>query len=135
MTADPYVKDNLASDVGFQDLVTLHSYRLTNHPLVVMVDPSTMFLQPIDEVKMVMINLSLAEAQDPQKQRNLKSILEEHSGDRQKLRVPTVVCIDGEGDRHFIRLGQNFWVQNPDQVINALAHAQFRARLTPVIPQ
>ena len=50
MTADPYVKDNLASDVGFQDLVTLHSYRLTNHPLVVMVDPSTMFLQPIDEV-------------------------------------------------------------------------------------
>lgn len=92
-------------------------------------------LQPIDEVKMVMINLSLAEAQDPQKQRNLKSILEEHSGDRQKLRVPTVVCIDGEGDRHFIRLGQNFWVQNPDQVINALAHAQFRARLTPVIPQ
>ena len=47
---DGYVKDNLAADIGYEDLVRLHAYRLDKHPLVVLVEPTTMFLEPIDEV-------------------------------------------------------------------------------------
>jgi hypothetical protein len=49
MTADPYVRDNIAADVGLQDLVRLHAYRLTKHPAVILVEPDTLFLEPIDE--------------------------------------------------------------------------------------
>ena len=45
-----YVKDNLAADVGIEDLVRLHAYRLNKHPLVMLVEPTTMILEPIDEV-------------------------------------------------------------------------------------
>ena len=48
--ADDYLKSNLPNDVGFEDLVKLHAFRLTQHPLVMLVEPTTIMLQPIDEI-------------------------------------------------------------------------------------
>jgi len=48
--ADDYLRTNLPNDVGFEDLVKLHAFRLTQHPLVVLVEPTTFFMQPVDEL-------------------------------------------------------------------------------------
>lgn len=45
-STSPYVAQN----ADFTDAVLLHAYRLTNHPLAVVIDPTTLMLQPVDEL-------------------------------------------------------------------------------------
>jgi DNA polymerase-3 subunit alpha len=81
----------------------------------------------IENAKMVMLELSFQEAISSRVQHDLKSILQERSGEKNKAKVP-VVAIIGQGmQRHFVRFGQDFWVQDEKTTIEALNNAGFRA--------
>lgn len=81
--------------------------------------------EPIETVKMVMVNLSPSEASDPQRQHHLKSLLQ--SGDRQKARVPVIATIGSGTGRQIVRLGQNYWVQDGESTKEILQDAGFEA--------
>ena len=50
VVSDPYLQENAPSDLGFRDLMKLHAYTLTRHQVVIMVDFTTIILDPLDEV-------------------------------------------------------------------------------------
>ncbi|MGH2413418.1 MAG: OB-fold nucleic acid binding domain-containing protein, partial [Microcystaceae cyanobacterium] len=89
--------------------------------------------EPIDRVKMVMINLTLEQAINPLMQNNLKGILQEQSGEKTKAKVPVVAIIGTGINRQFVRFGQNYWVQDESSTIESLNHAGFAAYAQPLI--
>ncbi|MGL5033140.1 MAG: OB-fold nucleic acid binding domain-containing protein, partial [Microcystaceae cyanobacterium] len=92
-------------------------------------------IEPIETVKMIMVDLSPQDALDPSTQVKLKGILQEHSGDKNRAIVP-VVAIVGQGQkRQFIRLGNNYWVQDDEAAVSYLHQAGFAARSESLIPQ
>jgi DNA polymerase-3 subunit alpha len=87
--------------------------------------------EPIESVTMVMVNLSLQDAVNQNRQNHLKSILQ--SGDKQKAKVPVIATIGTGTQRQFVRLGQNYWVQDGQQIVNSLIDAGFLADTTSLI--
>lgn len=87
----------------------------------------------VDQVRMVMVKLSLKDANDPLRQNALKGLLQERSGEKNKSKVP-VIAILGEGEqRQMIRLGQRYWVQDDSATIEALKSAGFSAYAQPLV--
>lgn len=87
----------------------------------------------IENAKMVMLELSFQEAISSRVQHDLKSILQERSGEKNKAKVP-VVAIIGQGmQRHFVRFGRDFWVEDEQTTIEALDRAGFRVRAQSLI--
>ncbi|MGY6530024.1 MAG: helix-hairpin-helix domain-containing protein [Cyanobacterium sp.] len=85
------------------------------------------FIEVIEQVKMVLINLTFNQADDPKLQGKLKSILQEQSGEKNKAKIPVFALIHDLQERIFIRLGHNYWVQNAENTVNALKNAGFDA--------
>ena len=50
VVSDPYLQENAPSDLGFRDLMKLHAYTFTRHQVVIMVDFTTIILDPLDDV-------------------------------------------------------------------------------------
>jgi DNA polymerase-3 subunit alpha len=92
-------------------------------------------VEPIEQVKMVMINLNPQQAISPSSQSNLKSILQEQSGDKSSAKVPVVAIVGQGNQRQFIRLGQNYWVQNDHNTVESLHQAGFDAYSQPLVTQ
>jgi DNA polymerase-3 subunit alpha len=87
------------------------------------------------KVQMVMVNLSPQQALNPATQVQLKGILQEQSGDRSKAKVP-VVAIVGQGNkRQFVRLGNDYWVQNGEHTVSYLDGAGFNAYIQGLVSQ
>ena len=92
-------------------------------------------LELIEKVQMVMVNLSPQQALNPATQVQLKGILQEQSGDRSKAKVP-VVAIVGQGNkRQFVRLGNDYWVQNGEHTVSYLDGAGFNAYIQGLVSQ
>ncbi|MCU0532621.1 MAG: OB-fold nucleic acid binding domain-containing protein [Hydrococcus sp. Prado102] len=89
--------------------------------------------EPIEKVNMVMIRLNLQEATDTLKQQNLKGILQEQSGDKNKAKIPVIGIVGSGEQRQLVRFGQNYWVQNEHTTVEALCHAGFSAYAMPLI--
>jgi DNA polymerase-3 subunit alpha len=89
--------------------------------------------EPIEKVNMVMIRLNLQEATDSLKQQNLKVILQEQSGDKNKAKVPVIGIVGSGQQRQLVRFGQNYWVQNEHTTVEALSNAGFSAYAAPLI--
>jgi DNA polymerase-3 subunit alpha len=89
--------------------------------------------EPVDQVKMVMVNLSLKDATDQRRQSILKSLLQERSGEKNKSKVPVIATIGQGQQRQMIRLGQRYWVQDDDSTVIALNNAGFSASSQPLI--
>ena len=85
------------------------------------------YLETIEQVKMVLVNLDFHQANEPKIQGQLKSILQEQLGDKHKAKVPVFAIVNDLKERIFIRLGHNYWVQDADNTINALNNAGFTA--------
>ncbi|MBE9223316.1 trans-splicing intein-formed DNA polymerase III subunit alpha C-terminal partner DnaE-C [Cyanobacterium stanieri LEGE 03274] len=85
------------------------------------------YIEVIDQVKMVLINLNYHQADNPKLQGKLKSILQEQSGEKNKAKIPVFAVINELQEKIFIRLGHNYWVQNAENTINALRNAGFSA--------
>jgi DNA polymerase III subunit alpha len=89
--------------------------------------------EPIETVKIVVIKLTVKEAIDSVSQQNLRVILQEQLGDKNKARIPVIVIVGSGENRQFVRLGQNYWVQSESATIEALNNAGFITEIAPLI--
>lgn len=114
------VKDNLIEDIpliiwGKVDKKEDKSQVIINHII------------KMEKAKIVYIQLTPEQAINPQIQGKLKSILQEQSGEKNRAIIPTMAVIDGINERIFVRLGDNYWVQNADNTVESLQNAGFYA--------
>jgi DNA polymerase-3 subunit alpha len=86
--------------------------------------------EPIEDVKIVMVQLNIQQAKDNQVLYQLKQALMEHRGEENAAKVPVVVVVQSAQHRHFIRLGVQFRVQNPENTVTALIQKSFSAYIT-----
>jgi DNA polymerase-3 subunit alpha len=89
--------------------------------------------EPIEAVKLVMVELDARVAADIQEQHRLKSVLLEQRREDQRNRSPVVAVIASQHRRQLVRLGAQFCVQDPQITVDALVQQGFKARLSPVL--
>ena len=87
--------------------------------------------ESIEQVKMLIVELT------PQRVTkgdltNLKSILQEHSGQKNLLKVPVLATLPMSDQRQFVRFDSKYWVQDSTAVLDALHAAGFNARPCPL---
>lgn len=84
-------------------------------------------IKRMENVTIVYIRLTPDEACQPQIQGKLKSMLQEQSGDKNDAVIPVFAIIDGLQERIFVRLGDNYWVQNAENTVESLINGGFHA--------
>jgi len=88
--------------------------------------------EPIETVRLVMVELTPQQAGDSQEQERLKTILQEYSGDKEKNKVPVIAMVKDPTQSQLVRFGRQFWVQNHQAVVEALKSARFPAYAQPL---
>jgi DNA polymerase III subunit alpha len=86
----------------------------------------------LEQVRLVMVELTLQQASDMQEQHRLRTILKEHSGDKERQKIPVFGVLGGSDRRQFVRLGRQFWVQDRQAAVEALNSARFSAFVQPL---
>jgi DNA polymerase-3 subunit alpha len=90
--------------------------------------------EPIETVRMVMVELDPRIANDIAQQHRLRNVLRSNQGeDPGEARVPVVAIIQANDQRHVVRLGAQFRVKDSQKAVDALANANFKAQVTPLI--
>jgi DNA polymerase III subunit alpha len=89
--------------------------------------------ESVETAKMLIVELSLPQAIDTTKQKDLKNILQEQSGDKDKMKIPVIAIISDGKMRQFVRLGENFWIENEHTAVESLNNAGFIARIEPLL--
>ena len=89
----------------------------------------------VEEVKMLMLEITPEQALDQTKSNYLKRILQQQSVEQNKFKIPVIAAIGRGTQRQFIRFGQQFWVQNEIQAIASLTDAGFTAHCESLLPQ
>jgi DNA polymerase-3 subunit alpha len=89
-------------------------------------------VEPVETVQMVMVELNPQQAATIEEQHRLRTILQEHSGDREKAKVPVIGIVRSGDTRHLVRFGRQFWVQDSRTTVHALQNARFPARIQPL---
>jgi DNA polymerase III subunit alpha len=87
----------------------------------------------VENVKILIVKLTLQQAVNQNFQQNLKKILQENSRDRTKAKIPVVAIIGIENKQKFVRFGQNYWVENELRTISSLENADFLAYTSPLM--
>jgi DNA polymerase-3 subunit alpha len=87
----------------------------------------------VEQVKMLMLELTPEQALDRVKSNYLKQILEQQSVESNQFKIPVIAAIGKGEQRQFIRFGQKFWVQNETSAIASLQSAGFVARCTSLL--
>jgi DNA polymerase III subunit alpha len=84
--------------------------------------------EPVDEVRMVKVELNSSIAGDIREQHRLRTVLLEQRGEDENSSKTPVIAIIGGGDRReIVRLGVQFRVQDHLATVNALRSAGFTA--------
>ncbi|MEH1791551.1 helix-hairpin-helix domain-containing protein [Nostoc sp.] len=86
-------------------------------------------LEPVETVQMVMVELNPQQAGDMEKLHLLKTILQAHSVDKEKAKMPVIGIIQTETSRKLVRLGWQFCVQDSRITVQALQNASFPAHI------
>ena len=90
--------------------------------------------QPIEAVRMVMLDLDPAIAGDIEQQYRLRNVLKVLQGENKfEAKTPVIAVIRTRDQRQAVRLGSQFRVQNAEAAVAALQSASFRARATPLL--
>lgn len=90
--------------------------------------------EPIEEVRMVMVELPPQIADDIQQRMRLKNVIQSHQGDKPEYaNVPVIAVIGSKQQRQLVRLGPQFRVKDPEAAVNALTRADFKARTSPLL--
>ncbi|WP_416672788.1 helix-hairpin-helix domain-containing protein [Egbenema bharatensis] len=84
--------------------------------------------EPIEAVRMVMVELEAHTARDITKQHFLRTVLLEQRGEDESGKIPVVAVVSGRDRREMVRLGPQFRVQDDKTAVNALVQAGFQAR-------
>lgn len=87
----------------------------------------------VEQVKMLMLEITPEQALDRVKSNYLKQILEQQSVEPNQFKIPVIAAIGKGEQRQFIRFGQKFWVQNETSAIASLQNAGFVARCTSLL--
>ncbi|WP_308253960.1 OB-fold nucleic acid binding domain-containing protein [Geminocystis sp. GBBB08] len=90
-------------------------------------------IKRMENVTIVCIRLTPEQACQPQIQGKLKSMLQEQSGDKNDAVIPVFAIIDGVQERIFVRLGDNYWVQNAENTVESLINGGFSAYTQPLL--
>jgi DNA polymerase-3 subunit alpha len=81
--------------------------------------------EAVEQVKMIMLEITPEQALDQVKSNYLKRILEQQAAEENKIKIPVIAAIGQGEQRQFIRFGQKFWVHNESQAIASLQAAGF----------
>lgn len=92
-------------------------------------------LEPIEEVKMVMLNLTTQEITNNSTQAQIKQILQRHAPQRDEGKVPVLATISEGQTKHFIRLGEDYWVKDYTAAVSALQASGFNAQTQRLMPE
>lgn len=87
-------------------------------------------IQPVETIKIVIIDLDVNDALDNVKNNNLKGIIQEQSGDKTEAKIPVIARLKMGTESKLIRFGQNFWVQNAASLAEALTNAGFAVQVS-----
>jgi DNA polymerase-3 subunit alpha len=86
-------------------------------------------VEPIESVRMVMVELPAKDAGDITFQHRLRTVLLDQRGqDDYKAKIPVVAIVANGSQRQFVRLGSQFRVLDHQATVNALIKAGFQAR-------
>lgn len=91
--------------------------------------------EPIEAVRLVMVELTPQQAGTIEEQHRLRTILQEHSGEKEKAKVPVLAIVTSPNRRELVRFGRQFWVQDCQIAIEALNSARFPAHAQPLVSQ
>jgi DNA polymerase III subunit alpha len=89
--------------------------------------------EPIEDVRMVMVELDAQIAGDITKQHGLRTILLEQRGEDESGKIPVIAVVAGFNRREIVRLGAQFRVQNHEATVQALLRAGFQARASSLL--
>jgi DNA polymerase-3 subunit alpha len=90
-------------------------------------------LEPIETIRMVMVELEPRTASDIEQQHRLRTVLLQHRGEEDRAKVPVVAIVKNQDKRYFVRFGPQFRVQDYQATVNALNKAGFQARTTALV--
>ncbi|RMF24718.1 MAG: trans-splicing intein-formed DNA polymerase III subunit alpha C-terminal partner DnaE-C [Cyanobacteria bacterium J083] len=90
-------------------------------------------LKPVEQLKMLTVEFSLEEANNPTLINQLQRILQAQSGDKYRGKIPVIILLRHGNQRQFIRLGDNFWVENAERTEQTLLNEGLRAYIEPLI--
>ena len=90
-------------------------------------------VEPVDEVRMVMVELPPGIASDIEQQHRLRTVILQHRGEEERAKIPVVAIVHNQERRYFVRFGPQFRVQNYQATISALSQAGFQARSASLI--
>ncbi|NJK29668.1 MAG: trans-splicing intein-formed DNA polymerase III subunit alpha C-terminal partner DnaE-C [Acaryochloris sp. SU_5_25] len=89
--------------------------------------------EPIEDVRLVMVEIPAQEAGNIQHQQRLKEILRQQVGEAASAKVSVIAKIKGHQKSQLVRLGVQFRVQNEHATVEALASAGFLAKSSALI--
>ena len=91
--------------------------------------------EAVEQVKMIVLELSPEQVLDRVKSNYLKNILLQQSSEETQFKIPVIAAIGKGEQRQFIRFGQKYWVRDESQTLTSLQQAGFRANCTPLLSQ
>ncbi len=83
--------------------------------------------EPVEQVQMVMVELSPSQASAIEEQDRLRNVLTQNSRDRESAKVPVIGVIRAGNHRQLVRFGKQFWVEDWRTAVQALQNARFSA--------
>ncbi len=89
--------------------------------------------EPIESVRMVMVELEPSKATDSQEQYRLRQILQEQRGEDYRAKIPVVAIVSAHNRCQFVRFGQKFRVQDDQATVTALTNGGFRAKVSTLV--
>ena len=89
--------------------------------------------EPIETVRMVMVELEPSMANDSQEQYRLRQILQEQRGEDHSAKISVVAIVSAHNRCHFVRFGQKFRVHDEQAAVTALTKGGFRARVSSLV--
>lgn len=90
--------------------------------------------EAVEQVKMLMLEMTIEQALNTAKNNYLKRILEQQSVEQNKFKIPVIAAIGEGNQRQFIKFNQKFWVQDETVAIASLQEAGFRVRCESLLP-
>ena len=90
--------------------------------------------EAVEQVKMLMLEMTIDQALDGAKNSYLKRILEQRSAEQNKFKIPVIAAIGQGEQRQFIRFNQKFWVEDETVAIASLEEAGFSVRCESLLP-
>ncbi len=89
--------------------------------------------EPIENVQLVMVELTPQQAGTIEEQHRLRTILQEQVGEKEKANVPVFAIVKSASRRQIVRFNRQFWVQDGTAAVAALKAARFPAHMQPLV--